>query len=170
MEEKTLEILVVEDREENRIGAQQYFSKIAGTRVDFATNYNEGLQKLEEGLYAVGIFDLELPRTEGDTPEELGFMLGQEAQRLAIPYSILTGGKNHGVSATITYPMGVERLSIVTRQNVDKTNPEAWKVAYESILEAYPDVTAILAARERYKRFLGKSFREGFMWRQKNER
>ena len=66
--------------------------------------------------------------------------------------------------------MGVERLSIVTRQNVDKTNPEAWKVAYESILEAYPDVTAILAARERYKRFLGKSFREGFMWRQKNER
>ncbi len=169
MEDKTLEILVVEDREENRRGAQEYFDTITNVRVDFATNYNDGLQKLQEGSYAVGIFDLELPRTEGDEPEKLGFELGYEAQRLAIPYCIITGGRNHGIPATAIYPMGNEKLCKITRQNVDKTYPEAWKNAYESILEACP-VDALLAARERYKKYLGKSFRGGLVRRQKNER
>ena len=78
MKEK-IDILIVEDREENRRAAQKYFDMRNDVHADFATNYDEGMRKLQGGLYGVGIFDLELPRSEDREPEKLGFELAKES-------------------------------------------------------------------------------------------
>ena len=92
---KPLEILVVEDKEENIKAAQDYFKTRQDVHLDVATNYDKGLRKLREGMYAFGIFDLELPRAEGSEPEKLGCELAHEATRYAIYWAIITAGIDH---------------------------------------------------------------------------
>jgi len=156
-----LEVLVVEDNPKNKVAAQTFFDTQEGMRVDFATTYEEGLRRLQENIYAAAIFDLELPRKEGNEPERLGFELGEEAKKLRVPFCILTGGFfHHGLTAKI-YPMGDEALKENAPAGIEKTDPHAWEMAYQSILNICPNPEEIVAAKRRYQQFIGKQYREG---------
>jgi len=159
--EKQLEILIVEDREENRIAAKKYFNT-QNVCVDFATSYDEGLQKLQEGLYAVGIFDLELPRKKGDEPEKLGFELAKKATKYAMPWAVITAGTDHHQckAAFVSYIWeGIkdpnEKLGEITE--IPKTDLRSWQKVYETLVQNQ-DIDEIVAARKRYKKFVGKPY------------
>jgi len=168
--EKPLEILVVDDRTENRMVAQEYFNTRTDVKVDFATSYSEGLQKLREGLYAIGIFDLELPRMEGSEPEKLGFELAREAERYMMPWAVITTGIDHHncKAAFVSYCWnGLIDPSEAVRNNhrrdiireiteTPKTDPKCWQRVYETLIGNTPDIAELVAAREMKYRMLGK--------------
>ena len=160
---KQLEILIVEDREENRRAAQEYFDTRDDTRVDFATSYDEGLQKLQEGLYGIGIFDLELPKSEGAEPEKLGFELAREATKYAMPWAVITAGIDHHKckAAFVSYSReGIKdpnkKLTEITE--IPKTDSRSWQTVYETLVKNAPNIAETVASRERYKRFVGKPY------------
>ena len=161
--EKQLDILIVEDREENRRAAQEYFNMRDDVCVDFATNYNEGMRKLQGGLYGVGIFDLELPRNEEDEPEKLGFELAKEATIYAMPWAVITAGIDHHQckAAFVSYSWeGIkdpnEKLGEITE--IPKTDLRSWQRVYETLVTSILNTSEIVSARERYKKFVGKSY------------
>ena len=182
---KPLEILVVEDREENRKAALDYFSTISDVIVDFATNYNDGLQKLQNRIYAAAIFDLELPRREGKwnyshlqfntttgkfdlelpvrkeeaQPEKLGFNLADEATKYAVPWAVITSGRGHHLTedAFVCYEWEKDRvLHEITE--IPKTDSRAWKKVYETLIENNPNVAEEYEAKLRYKKRTGKMY------------
>ena len=162
MERKPLEILVVEDREENREAAREYFNTRDDVHVDFATSYDEGLRKLQEGLYGIGIFDLELPRTEGAEPEKLGFELAREAEKYGMPWAVITAGIDHHQceAAFVSYSWeGIkdpnEKLTEIT-EIPKKTNPRSWQIVYETLVKNTPNIAETVTARKRYKNLLEK--------------
>ncbi|MBT4111147.1 hypothetical protein HOE37_04780 [Candidatus Woesearchaeota archaeon] len=155
-----LEILVVDDREENRKAAQVYFESIDGVHVDFAVNYEEGLQKLRQGPYAIGMFDLELPKAEGYQPEILGFELAKEAERRYIPWLVITAGidnhNNLGEVAFVNYFWEgiVDPTEIREKTRAPKSDPKSWQEVYEKIIREIPNVEEIQQARTRYAKYV----------------
>lgn len=155
---KSLDVLVVDDREENRQAARQYFSTRPGVKLDFAMTYEEGLQKIRGGQYNVGIFDLELPRTEGAEPEKLGFELAREATKYSLlPWAVMTAGIDHHrcQAAFVSYCWdGIKdpnsRLKEITE--IPKTDPRAWQTVYERLTAS----EMLIGAMDRYHRFIGK--------------
>ncbi|MEA3514863.1 MAG: hypothetical protein U9R34_05270 [Nanoarchaeota archaeon] len=160
---KKLDILIVEDREENRRAAQEYFDMRSDVCVDFAPNYDEGVRKLQTGLYGLGIFDLELPRSEEDEPEKLGFELAREATKYAMPWAVITAGIDHHQckAAFVSYSWeGIkdpnEKLGEITE--IPKTDLRSWQNVYETLVGCISNISETASARERYKRFVGKSY------------
>ena len=124
-ENKKLEILVVDDREENREAAKKYFSTRKEVNVDFAETYNDGLKKLNEKVYAFGIFDIELPKNKAEKPERLGYGLGDEADKQSLDYVLITSGLDHHhvVSAYVQYSF--EDKELERKQNMKKSYDDA---------------------------------------------
>ena len=156
---KTLDVLVVDDREENRQAAKQYFSTRPEVKLDFATTYAEGLQKIRGGAYNVCIFDLELPRTEGAEPERLGLELAREATRYSLlPWAVMTAGIFHHhqcEAAFVTYSWdGIQDPNSQLRNivKIPKTDPRAWQTVYERLTAS----EMLIGAMDRYRRFVGK--------------
>ena len=161
-----LEILIIEDKEENRKAAEEFFSTRNDISVDFATTYNEGLKKLQEGFYAFGIFDLELPRTENAKPENLGFDLGREATKYLMPWAVITAGVDHHKceAAFVGYCWDRNRKSdsYPTREITEtpKSNPRSWKKVYETLVEKIPYsyVSKMVKKRKSSKKDSGKPY------------
>lgn len=174
--EKPLEILVVDDRAENRMAAQEYFSTRTDVKVNFAASYCEGLQKLREGLYAVGIFDLELPRTEGAEPEKLGFELAKEAEKYMMPWAVVTAGIDHhrctaafvrycwegiinpseSITNTSEAAKNYSRGIMQEITEIPKTDPRSWQRVYETLVENTPNIAETVATREMMYKLLGR--------------
>lgn len=162
---KKLEILVVEDDEENRKAAEEFFRTRSDVKVDFASTYEEAIEKLELNLYAGAILDLEFPRTQGAKLEKLGLELGRELDvvkgKYRVPHVFLTGAFHHGtkiLSQVFLDEFCVERnyWKIIGGKN----NPKGWENAYDKLVEICPNIAAIMAAKERVLKFTGKPYIE----------
>lgn len=162
MEKEPLEILVVDDKEENLKAAIEYFSTKSNISVISAKSYEEAMQKLQEKVYAVGLFDLELPVKEGAEPEELGFKLVDEAEKYKMPWAVITSGIDHHQckSAFVCFPwmsereaVEFDRISGCKLTEAPKTSPESWKRIYEVIEDMYPLLEELTNSRKRrYKK------------------
>jgi CheY-like chemotaxis protein len=62
MTTEKLEVIVVDDKPENIDAVKQYFETRPEINVTYATTYDEAVNLMEEHIYAVSLFDLELPR------------------------------------------------------------------------------------------------------------
>jgi hypothetical protein len=173
-------ILVVDDREENRAAAKSYFDTRSDVEVDYAADYESALQKLQDELYAFGIFDLEIPKNKGsDCTRHYGFKLAEEAETQHMSWAIVTLGIDHhnckaafvrcdcnglaglehvleenGLNALWDHGLGGENLRQLGFGEITetpKTDPRAWKVAYEKLLEANPNMSELLASRKRLR-------------------
>lgn len=133
---KPLRILIVDDREENLDAAKEYFDTVENIAVDFASNYEEAMQKLNNEKYDLAMFDLQLPRTKnsGDT-EKLGFKLAEEAERYTIPWAVITMGIDHHQcrSAFVNYFYEPNR-EVHEITETPKTDPRAWERVFNSLL------------------------------------
>jgi hypothetical protein len=180
---KPLEILLVDDREENRAAAQAYFATRNDVHVTYGTTFKEGLDLLQKKVYAFGIFDLELPKTTGSEPEKLGDLLAQAASRQRLDWVIITAGNAHrGCSdpAQVKYSwgqpdygndegskyidyskMGVsgEWKGFAELVGISKSDPRAWEEVFQRFMEVFPEVQGGLAARERYFNRTGRMLR-----------
>jgi hypothetical protein len=143
-----LEILIVEDREENRNAARQAFSKMEGLSVDFASNYEDAIKQISLKPYGAAIIDLMFPRKSGETEQKLGDKLIVEAKRVCLPAVILTGGYFHGEKPLSRIFFDEEDLIYGSgRVTEDKTNPGAWLEAYSLFNQA----SINMAARARIR-------------------
>ncbi len=97
-------MLIVEDREENIKAALEYFNRV-DQPVDIAETYSAGEELLRSKEYDFAIFDLELPKKEGDQPGKLGFGLADIANELYLPWAVITSGTDHHqcTAAFVTY-------------------------------------------------------------------
>lgn len=147
---KKIQVLVVDDREENRNAAAEYFKTREDVNVDFAETYEQAIKMLNEKVYYYGLFDLELPRKEREEPEKLGFDLAEKADNFMTPWAIITAGMGHGCSeeerkcALATFFLDVDdpkedhRLSkgkSIQMTSKRKTNPLSWQVVFEFLEE-----------------------------------
>jgi response regulator RpfG family c-di-GMP phosphodiesterase len=178
-----LEILIVEDREENRNAAKQALENQVD--IDFATNYEDGLKKMQTKVYAFGIFDLELPRKDGMQTEKLGFELETEAKKYVLDYALITAGIDHHdckaafVRYCFDYKSGridgevmedkedphkvyegheLRAKNFQELTEIPKTNPEAWETVYEKLLEVNPNVKNLVESKKRYFDATGKMY------------
>ncbi|MBW2993503.1 response regulator, partial [Candidatus Woesearchaeota archaeon] len=147
---RTLEILVVDDLEENRKAAQIYFAEVSDVHVDFAVTLEEGMQKLKQDRYDVGIFDLYLPKTEGIAPKPLGFDLAEEAERLLVPWAVITAGTDHHncKAAFVHYFWDGEGV-LHELTELPKTEPRAWEITYERLINPFSERSPIYLAMKK---------------------
>ena len=166
---KKLKVLVVDDREENRAAAQSYFATRPELEADFAGSYDEAISKLETEMYGAAILDVEIPRKTGEKTEKLGLELSDllnctPSGKYRIPSVLLTGGYDHsGLKTKIFFDRPFYEHDSSEAMVVDKVNPEAWKSAFEVLEKEFtmPTITAILEARERYRKFIGRNYGSG---------
>lgn len=141
-------VLIVDDKKENREAAAFFFKDI-GVKVDFATNYSEGLKKLEKNWkkYQCAIFDKQLPLNENSKPEDLGFDLANKAQEYLLPYAIVTSGIDHHKchAAFVSYfwddNEGERKFHEITE--TPKNNPRAWEEIYKTLLNPCRNSSAL---------------------------
>ncbi|MEM7819348.1 MAG: response regulator [Candidatus Aenigmatarchaeota archaeon] len=69
---KKMKILLVEDQEENRRAAQQYFTQKDHVHVEYAIDYNQAVEKLNKELYDGIITDIFMPQETGTNERRLG--------------------------------------------------------------------------------------------------
>lgn len=160
MEKQKVRILVVEDREENRRAATDYFVTKSDLEVEFATNLKEAIAQIEQKVYGGAILDIEFPRDSGREPEELGIELGMQMDmtngKYRIPHVYLTAGDHHGPIGRIftdefCYEHGVG--AITTRS---KSTSEAWQEACRQLEQPF-GLQPIWEAKLRYQRATGKT-------------
>jgi len=134
--EKPLRVLIVDDKEENLNAAKTYFDTVKNAIVDFASNYEEAMQKLNSENYDLAMFDLMLPRTKNSShTERLGFKLAEEAERYIIPWAVVTMGMDHHqcISAFVNYFYEPNR-DVHEITETPKTDPRAWERVFNSLL------------------------------------
>jgi len=166
MENKKLEILVVEDREENRQAAKEFFDQLGKFSVDYATNLEEAKELLKKKDYFLGIFDLDMPvKDGGNIVEKAGLELGlitREKENMFYVY--YSGGFFHGTPRTRVY-LSEESVS-TGQQNFDtysKESSRGWEELYEKLVAIGKEVETP-ESREALKRSLERyiKFKKGF--------
>ncbi len=160
---KNLEMLIVDDREENRNAARAFFETQPDLQVEYASDYEQAMKMLNEKIYDCAILDVELPKKQGEPVERLGTALGKEAEDLAVPFVYLTAGTyQHGgtFSCALIYldDFCLEHNSGTRTE--EKTNPEAWKEAYEKLKSLYGYPEMLRKSKERHLRATGRAYRE----------
>jgi len=155
-----LEILVVEDRAENIAAAKTALEGKAN--LDIAKNYEDGLKKIEEGVYHFGIFDLELPRREGMNTERLGFELENAAEKYALDYALITTGTDHRKSdaAFVRYCFDEKRNRANNFEEITglpKSDPRAWNEVYNSLVRGHKYIQDVFDAKQWYFKTTGKT-------------
>ena len=161
-------ILIVEDVEKNREAAEEavkkYFSDYF--KVDFAETYEQAIQKLEENIYVGAIVDLHFPRNSEEGPERIGLELGKELDvvngRYRVPHVYLTGGYHHHGPQSKVFIDEVDAEKDIGYWTRDKSDPEAWKTAFEKLLEhcPYENMKEIVEAKERAQKYLGDDHKQ----------
>lgn len=154
-------ILIVEDREENRAAANQYFQSREDLEVDFATSFSEAIEKLEQTVYAGAIVDIEFPREPGEEPQKIGLELGKKLDiingRYRTPHLFLTAGADHhGPTARIYLDEFCYKHGIEGERTSGKKVPETWKIAFESLEHFRGGLEEIMAAKLRFQRAQGR--------------
>lgn len=131
-----LEILVVEDREENRKAAQEFFDNLGKFSVDYATNLEEAKIMLSDKNYFLGIFDLDMPNKSGEEIiEKAGLGLGKIAKEKDMFYVYFSGGFFHGTPRTKIYFTESEALDDKTDENTySKESSRGWEELYEKLV------------------------------------
>jgi response regulator RpfG family c-di-GMP phosphodiesterase len=170
-----LEILIIDDMEENRNAAKTALSDKAD--IDFATNYEDGLRKMQTKVYAFGIFDLELPRKQGMEPEKLGYNLADEANKQALDHALITAGidhhqcksafvrycwdekiddwlKEHGKPTDREYEIKLHGFNEMTE--IPKNSPRAWQKVYEELIKCHNKYA--IKAKKKCFEISGKMF------------
>ncbi len=150
-----IKLLIVEDREENVNAAKQYFSSMPNVEVEFASDYEQGLEKLMKGFYAGAILDVELPKKAGMEPEKLGYDLAQKAMECKTPHVLLTGYFHHGDISKVL----LEDDNCCLKSGPVKSNPAAWEIAYIELSKIAP-LEMIQKAKDRHakvKKYLQES-------------
>ncbi|MDD5433148.1 MAG: response regulator [Candidatus Pacebacteria bacterium] len=150
-----IRILVVDDKEENRKAASEFFSS-QNMEVDFATSLEEADEKLDNHveLYHGAIIDLELP-VPGGIVEKVGFFLAKKAQNYGLPSVVLTAGDHHGPISRI-----FDEDEIPFEIGPAKNTPAAYKLAFEVLLKLCPmeSMIEIFESRKRYKERVKKQY------------
>jgi CheY-like chemotaxis protein len=171
---KKIQVLVVDDREENRNAAAEYFKTREDVNVDFAKTYEQAIKMLNEKVYYFGLFDLELPRKEGDAPEKLGFYLADEADKTLIPWAILTAGLGHALTEEekksthacfyiedkkhrcpqefIKIKAGAEEIALTSKR---KEQSNTWKIIFEILEDAGKEGKELAETKERILSAMG---------------
>jgi len=162
-----LKILIVEDKEENRKAAQEYFNTRDDVYVDFATTYDEAIEKLENESYAGAILDIEFPRTMGEGSEKLGLELGRQLDvikgKYRVPHIFLSGGYvSHNKDVAMVFldeQCAKKHLGTITPE---KTEPYAWKTAYETLEKICPEMDEIFVSKQILSKFRRKAISSNF--------
>ena len=154
---ENLEILVVDDLEENRETAKEYFESV-GITVDLAIDYESGKKKMEQKDYYFAILDLQMPDRYDDDGimGEYGFELEKIAKKYSIPAVVLTGrimGNYHGPGSSILIDGRMQGSTPI------KTEMEAWKKTHETIEEIF-NSELIQRAKEQYKNTVGIRYQD----------
>jgi len=153
-----LEILVVDDKSENRAGAKAYFDTRQDVRVDYATNYEDAERKIQEKPYAFGLFDVQMPRTDGKETEELGYKLAELAEKNTIDWATVTSGTTHGnIPGTFVKYCFTGLDTRGEGIGYEKTNQNLWKAVYEKLLGEHPSIRMLVRAKQRYFQVVGKN-------------
>ena len=108
----------------------------------------------------IAIIDLNFPRKPGQKPEFLGTELGKELEmitgRYMTPFVYYSSGKHHDTDTGIVYldDFCVENNHGTTV--LPKTNPDGWKSAHEMLVGSVELLKAIVAAKDRFYKVLGR--------------
>lgn len=151
----TLEILIIEDRAENREAAKK--ARPEDMNFSYARNFNEGKKEIESGKYDGAIIDVQMPKDEGQETEILGYELADLATEYAVPRVILTSFHHSGHDWGLVQLDEIEGLSVLGRTH-PKSDPRSWTRAL-NLLQEIADMHAMRRAKERYQRGTGKPFR-----------
>jgi hypothetical protein len=159
MKEK-LEILVVEDMEENRQAAKEFFDQLGKFSVDYATNLEEAKELLKKKDYILGIFDLDMPVEDGgDIVEKAGLELGSIAREKNMFHVYYSGGFFHGTPRTRVY---LSEECVSKNQDFDtysKESSRGWEELYEKLVAIGKEVETP-GSREALKRSLERYIKE----------
>lgn len=164
-----INILVVEDRKKNLEAAKKYFDSRDDVCVKFVTNFEDGLAEIRNNIYTFGIFDLELPKRDGDCPEKLGLELSNEASKYAINWAIVTSGFFHHGNKDVSFvcyewnewkDVKQENEGRIEKIHTLKNNPYTWKKVFEELQEKHKglNLREATASKERFEKFTGKNY------------
>jgi len=163
MTNKKLEVLVVEDRAENRQSAKEFFDHLGKFSVDYATNLEEAKKKLMSKDYILGIFDLDMPVKEGENVlEKAGLELGGIAREKNMFHVYYSGGYFHGTPRTRVY---LSEEGVSKNQDFDtysKESSRGWGELYEKLvaigkeIETPESIEALKRSLERHIKDVGK--------------
>jgi hypothetical protein len=161
MANKKLEILVVEDRAENRQAAKEFFDQLGKFSVDYATNLEEAKELLKKKDYILGIFDLDMPiKDGGNVVEKAGLELGGIArEKENMFYVYYSGGFFHGTPRTRVY---LSEEGVSKNQDFDtysKESSRGWEELYEKLVGIGKEVETP-ESREVLKRSLERYIKE----------
>jgi hypothetical protein len=151
MQTDKIKLLIVEDREENREAARRNFQYDKDVSVTFGVDYEGGMQEIRKKIYDAAIFDVEIPRSSGSTPEPLGYDLAREALEQGMAVAIITTGTDHGKNVTFSR----HEPSVITGPSKEisqqsKSSSGSWDAVYRAMLPT-------LQAKMRQKKYLGRS-------------
>lgn len=151
-------VLVVEDREENRRTAAEFFATI-NIPVVFATCFTQAKKLLESTqIFRACIFDVELPEIDADKPtphhNEL-YKLGYQTYNSA--FIFVTGGWGHGFDGSYINAFAYCFDAMFTQDPQsywgghyeyffpkDKTSVETWQHAWDKLNEIVGDRVQVL--------------------------
>lgn len=143
-----MKVLIVDDQAENQKAAKEFF-KSQGIEVEVVANLEAATEKLREGPFVAGIFDVMIPRTEGEKPERLGPEVGKVANEMSASYVYLTGGYHHHetpIAKVFSDEFCLERD--IGKTVADKSEPIAWGAAWATI-KSWGHLEEIWAAQQR---------------------
>ncbi len=154
--EKDLErIIYVDDKEENRETAENYFTGISDYNLETYATIQEGKEAIEEAEekgkpYLIGLFDLDM--TGSEEGEEAGVEMITYAQKKGVFSYIVTqhqsGGEGHGPSTKMKNQ--VKDVSISGK----KTEKKTWEEVHQTIDNFIGN--DIHKAMQRYRKHTGK--------------
>ncbi len=166
---RPLEILVVEDKEENREAAQKYFNTRSDVHIDMVTNYTKAIYQMKHKIYAFGIFDVKLPHGGipyglNDNPRSFGYDLAEESEKLSLDWAMITGlYESYSETPPIAYVKycfntqqygkiaskdGFHRVGGYGYGRIPKLETLAWRIVYETLLEEHPNIAEKVASKK----------------------
>ena len=141
-------VLVVEDREENRRAAAEFFTSI-NVPVVFATCFQQAKNLMEsKTIFRACIFDIEIPENDGDEPtvhgKELTDLTNTTYNSI---YMFASGGigiahGNEQVYLGTFWRTCTSGKSSDWLNDTNKTMVEAWKEIWQKLWEYNPEETA----------------------------
>jgi len=166
MTNQTLEILVIDDKKENRKAASDFFSTQGDLKIDYAFDYQSGLKKLHEKTYDGAVIDVQMPYKTGEEAHEYGILIGRAAEDLAVPFVFLTS-KNYEHNGTQRGSAIYSDEFCLTNDKgkitAEKTTPKAWADAYSELKSVLGTPEMTRKAKERYIQVNGRFYRQSLV-------
>ncbi len=177
-------VLLVDDAEENRNAALEYFRTREDVVIDFARNYLEAVYMMEKNFYDFALIDLEIPFREGENPgsRKLGLDLAKEAESYRLEWAIVTSGvfvHNRQNKSFVLYGWfripDLNEIQHIDKKRLDplsydfnfqvynelKNEPSLWKKVYETLYNKV--ISCYLGLREAklmYRKEVGRNYKD----------